>query len=299
MTQGHDQNLPPINMNEQNPIIIRQYIFITKPVGFPDILPFILVLIVYCIIVQFVFTLWKKTHQKSFDIFLLILIFIFPAILIFILQDYYFLVMWLGHTAYLLYLGKIAYGFNSNKNAPKYIYNTFKAIFTVTNHAIFFEQFLVVMSYFFLVKYLLLFFRMLIYSIYFAVLSREVIRNLSIVMAKATKFYSKEGIPGRAEDRTKCMICTDDLSSDKIITLSCNHSYHEDCIMGYCVIGNNQCCQFCKQGIKNDIFQKTYWLNSEMLVRPIMNTMRSSISFFIVILTVLLFKSEFLGKNKD
>jgi RING finger protein 121/175 len=200
-----------------------------------------------------------------------------------IIEDPIFLYSWIIFDVYLLYLAKVAFGFHTDKNAPKAVYRSFKRIFTVTNHATVVSQLLTLLFFFIESNYMLISLRGMVYSIYFAVLSREVVRSLSLLMAQTTGYYSKEGVPGRTDTSSRCMVCTGDLDGETV-TLSCGHMYHRDCIMGYCIIGNNSHCQFCKHGVDNKIFEQDYWIKSELFIRPLMNTMRSCISFFIVMM---------------
>lgn len=263
--------------------VVNRVIFISRPVTIRDVLPFVFVAVVYAIVSQAIFSIWKKFHEKSFNIFLLGLIVAFPPTLMYIVEDHIFLYSWIIFDVYLLYLAKVAFGFNTDKDAPKTVYRSFKRIFAVTNHATVVLQLLTLLFFFLGSNYMLVSLRGMVYSIYFAVLSREVVKNLSMLMAQATGYYSKEGIPGRTDTSSRCMVCTGELSG-KTVTLGCGHTYHKDCIMGYCIIGNNNHCQFCKHGVDNKIFEQDYWIKSELFIRPLMNTMRSCISFFIVMM---------------
>lgn len=292
----YSELLSPIPVQEKQTdriLVIKQIIMVSRPPELGDILPIVLYVIVYAIIVQILFTIWKRISLRSFDIFIFALIFLTQFVVIYLINSFYFLIaISLVFNAYLIYLIKLAFSFNSNMNTPQIIYKSFKNVFSVTNMAIFISQGLLVYSFFRLPEFVINSLFFMIYSIYNALLSREVIRNLSIVMAENTGFYSKDGVPGRTDTDSKCMICTKEIDTGKTITLRCGHRYHEDCIMGYCIIGNNKCCQFCKQGIDNQVFDQTYWLRSESKVRPMMNAMRSSIGFFGTMLIVYLYKQK-------
>jgi RING finger protein 121 len=115
-------------------------------------------------------------------------------------------------------------------------------------------------------------------------------------MASSTGFYSKDGIPGRRETAEECMICTQPLNAPstvadgKAVTLKCGHSFHEDCIKGWCLIGQNNSCYYCKDGVDNKTFDQEYWIKTEVMIAPMMRTMKSAISFSVVLILFLVFK---------
>ena len=115
-------------------------------------------------------------------------------------------------------------------------------------------------------------------------------------MAKSTGFYSRDGIPGKKDSNDECMICTSNLNNECKITLKCGHSYHEDCIKGWCLIGQNNSCFYCKDGVNNKNFNQEYWIKSEVMISSMMSTMKSAISFFTIIFVIFLFKSR--NENK-
>jgi len=71
------------------------------------------------------------------------------------------------------------------------------------------------------------------------------------------QFYSKEGIPVRTVSKDVCAICDNPLyqvlpnatALEKTIVLDCNHSFHEWCIRGWCIIGKKHTCPFCKEKV--------------------------------------------------
>lgn len=275
-----DGNAPSSHIQPEV-IVINNVILVPRPITVGDVLPFIFTVVIYIIVFQAMFSVWKRFHERSFNLFLLGLIVAFPPALMYIVEDYTFLCCWVVFDIYLLYLARVAFGLNTDRNAPKTVYRSFKHIFAITNHATVALQMLTLLFFFIGSHHLLLSLRGMVYSIYFAVLSRETVKNLSLLMAQHTGYYSRDGIPGRADTSQHCMVCTSELGSE-VVTLGCGHTYHKDCIMGYCIIGNNNHCQFCKHGVDNKIFEQDYWLKSELFIRPLMNTMRSCISFFIV-----------------
>ncbi|KAI5170102.1 RING finger protein 121/175 [Pancytospora epiphaga] len=271
--------------------VITRVIFLERPTTLSDIVPFIAVFLVYGLIVQMILSYWQKIHRKSHNIFQFIMVLIFPPLIMLYLSDHLFLLIWVVLLLFILYCLKKIIFTSMNSEMPREVFQTFKHIFFYTNLFIIAGQFSFAFSFIFCNSLLSKSLRLLFYSLYIAVLSREVIFNLSHVMAAKTGYFSKEGIPGVKESASSCMICTAGLSgSSQIVTLNCNHSFHEDCIRGWCLIGQNKFCPYCKKGVDNTFFTQELWEKTEMPFKPLMNFLRSFISFFIVVYCILMYK---------
>lgn len=268
-----------------NVVYINRIILLQRPTSLEDLLPFLIIFFVYSLVGYLLFYLWRTKHKKSHDIFILLLILFFPIIVMLGVRDIYFFILWIGFVVYLSHFVRLAHLLHNLKDAPRYIYTSFKLIFTIQTGSIFTLMVCVISSFFFYKRLLILFLRLLLYMIYLAILAREVINNLGVVMAKKAGYYT-EGLPGRAESPSECMICTNSITDATNIMISCGHKYHVDCVVGFCLIANHKHCPFCKTPIQTDIFEKTLWLKSELMIKPIMDTMRSSISFIVVMLFI-------------
>lgn len=288
--------------------LITQVIIVKAPTTVLDIIPYAFVFLVYGLMVQAVFAVWKKFHEASYNYFILFAILAtLPALAIYF-HAYPILLVYLVFMAYMAYLIFTALNFSQKKNGPKLVFRAFKIIFLVTNHLTILFQGCLIFCFITKINKMLLILKIMAYLIYFAVLSREIVKNICVVMAKTTGFYSKEGVPGKKESNTTCMICLHPLiptsgmastasitpynenKTEKAFTLRCGHSYHEDCIKGWALIGLNNCCYYCKESIDNKIFTQDYWLKSELFIKPVMNAMRSLIAFSIVVAGLLYVK---------
>lgn len=86
------------------------------------------------------------------------------------------------------------------------------------------------------------------------------------------QYFTHEGIPKRVLETGVCAVCGDeihkitsdevdtydqrsslideiDVVDEKSYTLSCNHTFHEFCIRGWCVVGKLQTCPYCKEKV--------------------------------------------------
>jgi len=279
-------------MPEEIPVI-RQIIFVKAPTTIVDVIPYILLFLVYGLIVQAVFGLWRRFHSRSYDIFVLVaIIACHPAVSLF-LGSYAPLPLYVLFLAFMAYLVYTALNFSQKRNSTKLIFRAFSLIFLLTNHSSILLQAVLVLFFIFRVDRMLPVLKLMFYSIYYAVLSREIVRNICLVMARATGYYSKEGVPGRQQSSTSCMICTLPFTpEEKVFSLRCGHSYHEDCIKGWALVGQNSHCYYCKEPIDNRVFTQDYWIRTELYIKPMMNAMRSLIAFSTVVFGLLYVKFQ-------
>lgn len=280
------------NSEDHAPRVFTRILVIKAPTTLVDVIPFALIFIIYMIMVQAVLSVWKKLHDKSYNIFVLTSILLTMPVLSIVSRRIFSLFFYLLYISFISYLVFKAINFSSDKNAPKLIFKSFKILFVVTTHLTILSQIGLILCFLFFPSYILKALIMACYFIYYAVLSREIVRNLCYLMAQSTGFYSKEGIPGKKDTHDECMICTSQFNTEKKITLKCGHSYHEDCIKGWCLIGQNNSCFYCKDGVDNKNFNQEYWIKSEVMISSMMSTMKSAISFFAIIFVIFLFKTR-------
>lgn len=270
--------------------IITRVIFLEKPTTLADVVPFIIVFLVYGLIVQMALSCWQRLHRKSHNIFQFAMVLIFPPLIMFHLSDLIFLTIWAVLLAFIAYCLKKVLFSSMNSDMPREIFRTFRHIFFYTNILIICGQLAMASSFLFYPHGMGKALRLLFYSLYIAVLSREVVFNLSHIMAAKTGYFSKEGIPGVKESTSVCMICTAALANhSNIVSLGCAHSFHEDCIRVR-LIGQNRFCPYCKKGIENTFFAQDLWEKTEMPFKPLMNFLRSFISFFIIVYIIMMYK---------
>lgn len=54
----------------------------------------------------------------------------------------------------------------------------------------------------------------------------------------------------KSKHNNKCIICLDE-NNKKIVTLECNHDYHEECVQNWINNYNNSTCPICRKEIKS------------------------------------------------
>lgn len=264
--------------------VIKTIIFVPKPTTLGDIFPFLFAIFVYGLLVQSLLALWKRIHPGSHRIFQILLIFLFPVFFLVFASDLLLIAMWLLLVIIITYcLGQI-YCSQMTYKIPRKIFRIFKKIIVVTNIGIFVAHILLFLSFFKLESFVFFSARFFAYAVYFSVLCREIILNLSHVMAMKSGYFTKDGLPNIANNAGRCMICTEELSTVLgILTLRCDHSYHTECIRGWSLVGQNKYCPYCKHGIDSTFFKLEFWDKTDLPFLPLMNLVRSFISFFIII----------------
>ncbi|OQS54165.1 superfamily II DNARNA helicase sNF2 family [Ecytonucleospora hepatopenaei] len=278
-------NFNNTNANQPAPFVIR-VVVLNPPITLFDVIPFVAMFAIYCIIIHFFLILVKKVHRPSYNALVMFFIIIFPPIIMVILSDYLFIGVWGCLMLFFCYCIRIGFsrGLLAREN-PKKIYRMFKKIFTFTNLMILLSFICITISKICLNNFMKVSIRFFVYSVYFAVFCREVMFNLSRIMGKTTGFYSSGAIGSTAENQQNCMICCESLSNrKKIFTNSCGHSFHLECAKGWALLASNTSCIYCKRPITdNKQLTKDLWYKTENMMRPTMNFLRSSISFFVVI----------------
>jgi len=283
----------------------QKIIIISRPPSFLDFVPFIITLSMYAMIAQTVLLIVKKISKSVYNGIILALILLFP-----------FLIFKITGSLFLILIESIIFfitGFCIKKvttrpfvpDSPKLIYFIFKSLFFFTNISIFLSQSIAILTFLSSSRYFPYALLLMLASIYSGVLCKEIFMNLSHFIAKTTGYFSKEGVPTIKNNDSVCMICTESLKSLKsnskiedfiygdyfTVTLDCGHNYHNECIKGWCMIGQNNFCPYCKKGVDMKMFSSGIWSKTENAFRPIMNFVRSLTVFFIVIFCYVLYRT--------
>ncbi|AFN82765.1 hypothetical protein EROM_031430 [Encephalitozoon romaleae SJ-2008] len=273
---------------------IRQVIIIEREPTLGDVLQRIAVISVYALVIQTFFSAWKKINKKTHDICVFLILLLFPPGFFLYIQSYFLPFCWLLFSSFmLLNTLKVVKG-SFGKDVMRDIYGVFKTLFIISNLGTFLGQSLTFMFFYLNPEYLGYTLSILLFFLYFGLLSREVIFFLSETMAISTGFYSKEGVPGKGNNNSLCMICTRSFDgSDRIHTLVCTHSFHEDCIKGWCLLGKKPFCPYCKKKIESSSLPPELWHKTEVWFYPLINTLRSFIVLTLVLTAIILYKIKY------
>lgn len=273
---------------------VRQVIIIEREPTLGDVLQRIAVISVYALVIQTFFAAWKKISKKTHDICVFLILLLFPPGFFLYIQSYFLPFCWLLFSSFMLFNTlKVVKG-SFGKDVMRDIYGVFKTLFIISNLGTLLGQSLTFVFFYMKPEYLGYTLSILLFFLYFGLLSREVIFFLSETVAISTGFYSKEGVPGKGNNNSLCMICTKSFDgSEKIHTLVCTHSFHEDCIKGWCLLGKKPFCPYCKKKIESSSLPPELWHKAEVWFYPLINTLRSFIVLTLVLTAIILYKIKY------
>ncbi|RVD90727.1 hypothetical protein TUBRATIS_28540 [Tubulinosema ratisbonensis] len=206
--------------------VIRETVFIEREPSSFFFIAYLFQILVVIIMVQLVYFIWNKVHPKSCKVTMLTLLTIFPLFL-----SKYVIFIWL------IYLFFIFFNFKNRFTLFFYLCNLFNLLYlTILTSQIF------LVFCFFANFSIFLPFLIFLISIYFAVLSREIVYFL-----KDQKFV----ITKIVEDN--CALCNKLLKSDKVMSLSCKCTFHVKCLKGWSRLGNKDFCPFCNGKVVSQV----------------------------------------------
>lgn len=274
--------------------VVQRVIVLEREPTLLDMIPKMVLLGIYALVIQTFFSMWKRIHNRSYNICVFLILLLFPPLFFAHVHLYVLPVCWLAFCAFMLLNAVKVMGMRRNKDAMREVYAVFKVLFIVSNAGIFLGQAATVLLFYLAAGYLKYSIPFLLFFLYFGLLSREIIFFLSEMMAASTGFYSKEGVPGKGNNNTLCMICTKTFDgAEEIHTLQCNHSFHEECIKGWCLLGKKSFCPYCKKKVESASLPVELWHKTEVWFFPLINTLRSFIVFTLAMSVVIVYKINY------
>ncbi|TBU19173.1 hypothetical protein CWI42_030470 [Ordospora colligata] len=283
------------NNTFDHPRVYRQVIIIERSQPVEEImLRWLISVAVYAFIIQTIFAMWKRLNRKTHDICVFLILLLFPPGFLVYAGSYFLPGIWAGFVGFILISCFKMLKSQHDKDAMRRIYAIFKRLFIISNSGIFVGQALTFITFYVSIRYLMHSLSVLLFFVYFGLLSRETIFFLSETMAVSTGFYSKEGVPGKGNNNSLCMICTKRFDGvEKIHTLGCGHSFHEDCIKGWCLLGKKLFCPYCKSKVVSSTLPPELWHKAEVWFYPLINTMRSFIIITLMLTGIVLYKIRY------
>jgi RING finger protein 121 len=269
--------------------VIREIIIVQTEASASRVFHILGGLLIYALVLQFIIFAWQKCHKKSCKALVFLVLWLFPPIYAAANKDVFFPLLCLAYTATIsktiLEISKRP----MKKDVPRKTYKLFRYIFSAASIITVIGQ-LIVMAAFFLNLAPTLAFGMtvLFLSLYFGLLSREVIEVLSEVMATKMGYYSSDGVPERATKKGVCAICDESFTStaEKTHTLHCGHSFHEFCVKGWCFIGKKGFCPCCREHVDFRSIPVDRWQKGELFFSSLLDVLRSAIVFCMFVFLV-------------
>lgn len=203
--------------------------------------------------------LWKKRHQKSYDLVTLIGLWIMPALFCVQLKFYRFLLIWFLYTCITAYLLRQCTAPKMDSSTPRRVYSWFLGVYRVSKVMGIVGYILLVVEgtgagvflRTFLPKDIAL--DMLWYGLYFGVLGRDCAEVASNRMASSVS----RNMNARIND---CGICGNPFNDfshlgeesaieEKTVQLECKHCFHDLCVRGWTMVGKKDTCPVCLEKV--------------------------------------------------
>lgn len=269
-----------------------------------------LILIVTLVVAQIALVQWKKRHFKSYQLCTLLGMWLIPVFVC--VQRYWwrFLITWVVYSILSTIIWYKATRPQISGKTPRLVYKWF--------------LFLHKMSYVLgIAGYILIMFTLLglnhvfgmkpsvsmdagllllFYGLYYGVLGRDFAHICTDRIACKIGYYTENGLPRKVLEADVCAVCgnhleTDDTGSDYESTyrLSCGHLFHEFCIRGWCVVGKQQTCPYCKEKVDLKRMFKHPWEKPHLFYGQLLDWIRYLVAWQPLIVTFVQGVNRFFG----
>lgn len=222
---------------------------------------------------QIIILIWKQRSPRSFHNMTLLGLWLIPAGLSTAWGYTRFMVVWILFSALNSFVIFKASRTPLDQSTPRFVYKWFYVIFYICYYVGVFSFVVMMLDLFGLLAFLfdsVVVFQItvttLYYALYFGVLARDFADYCADRMASSLGYRSKDGIATRNLAPNTCAICSETLyqlaneaTLEKTIRLDCNHTFHEWCIRGWCIIGKKHTCPYCSEKVNLHKFMTNPW----------------------------------------
>ena len=249
----------------------------------------LLIMLVSLLVSQMVITLWKKYHPRSYNISTLLGLWLVPFLMALYNAYYRFVLFWVAWSIINSYIVKLSLESPMNSSTPKIVYSWYAWVYR-GSYLLVAVGYCIVIIAIFHISLALGFVKdvdeeasvfetgivIMFYGLYFGTLGRDFVDRLADRMATSMGYYSRTGFPKKHLRENTCAICGDSTKSsdEKLHQLECNHTYHEQCIRGWTIIGKKDVCPYCKEKVNLNAFKKNPWEITEQLYLNLLDSLR-------------------------
>jgi RING finger protein 121 len=238
-------------------------------------LEMVMILMASLIIGQCVLFHWRAKYNKSYMRFTLLFMWTVPLYFVFVNHWFRFFLFWAIFTAANFFIVFKATRKPLACTTPRLVYKWFLLMHKV-NYSIGVCGYLTIM--FTLLGVNMLFgitpdismdfgLMVLFYGVYFGVVSRDFSVLCTDQMTTRLGYQTKSNLPGRALDHNICAVCGNPLLTpvgeegviEDSVKLPCNHTFHEFCLRGWCIVGKKETCPYCNEKVQTKDFIKHPW----------------------------------------
>ncbi|ORX51791.1 hypothetical protein BCR36DRAFT_411762 [Piromyces finnis] len=251
---------------------------------------------------QFGVLAWKKYYPKSFQSVTLIGLWIVPPIIGFIFGNYLYLTV----CALFVLANVVIYKKSQEKplkpETPRTIYRWFAIIHKLTyiTGAVGYFVFLLGMFINGQTKILEVGLTIAFYGLYFGILNKDTVDELSSRMALNVGYIQKQGIPMKRLTNDICSICGGYVDQENgSCKLECGHIYHDHCIRGWIIIGKKATCPYCKEKVETANLSVNPWNKADIMYAQFLDFFRYLLVWQPLIIILIEVISRMSGKYQD
>lgn len=254
----------------------------------------LLVISTACIVlVQIGMNLWRKRYQDIFQVATLCALFCVPPVIAIPLRYWWFIFWW---SIFFIFSGLTYYKAREKPlqpSTPRVIFNRF--------YIVHISSFVLAIIGF--VLYIMGFFICLIqhshwvfnlgsllwfYGVYFGLLARDLAMHITDTIFVHPCFSSPDlPFPDRAADSTRCSLCGHYLHVETQCTISCEHTFHESCIRGWCMLGKKSTCPQCREKVDYQLDESNPWETPDSVLHIYHELLHWAVIYFPILLGVL------------
>jgi len=263
---------------------------------------FALVILAFLFISQIGVLAWKKYHPKSFQSITLIGLWIVPPVIGIFFKNFLYVTIW----SLFVCANVVIYRKSKEKplkpETPRTIYRWFAIIHKLTymGGAAGYLIFLIGMFIEGQTKILEAGLIIAFYGLYFGILNKDTVDELSSRMALNIGYIQKQGIPMKSLSSNICSICGGHVDLEDVsCKLDCGHVFHDHCIRGWIIIGKKATCPYCKEKVETSNLTVNPWNKADIMYSQFLDFFRYLLVWQPLIITVIEVITRMSGKYKD
>lgn len=271
----------------------------------------LIILMITMIVAQIVLLEWKRRHFKSFQVVTSLALWLIPFIMSLRMSYWRFIVFWTLFSLITGFVVRKALEKPLQGSTPRLVYKWFYFNYKLTYVLGIFGYFIMVAAFFGIsvvfnvnpaiwMDYGLI---IMYYGLYFGVLGQDIAEICASKMAAHLGYYTPQGMPTRSLDKNICAVCGNKLlvnaGEEGIIEstfqLTCDHTFHEFCIRGWCIVGKKQTCPYCKEKVDLKRMFRNPWEKPHVLYGQLLDWLRWFVAWGPIIMSFIQFINYVLG----
>ncbi|VDK50923.1 unnamed protein product [Anisakis simplex] len=235
-----------------------------------------LILIVTLVVAQIALVQWKKRHFKSYQLCTLLGMWLIPVFVCVQREWWRFLVTWVLYSVFSTFIWFKATRPQISGTTPRFVYTWF----------LFLHKLSYVLG---IGGYLLIMFTLLGVNVIFG-MRPNVTMDAGLLLLQ---YYTQDGLPKKILESDVCAVCGNRLDSEayeggeseSTYRLTCGHVFHEFCIRGWCVVGKQQTCPYCKEKVDLKRMFKNPWEKPHLFFGQLLDWIRYLVAWQPLIVT--------------